>query len=105
MPSHTYAGKTVDVDGEGFLANPNDWTPEVAAAIAAEVGIPELTDKHWKVVDFVRSDFGVKGQSPGPRRIVTNTDVSMKDLYQLFPKGPGKLVARVAGVPKPKSCL
>ena len=104
MPSQTYAGKNVDVDAEGFLASPNDWSPEIALAIAVAAGIT-LTDAHWKVINFARADFGKVGQSPGPRRLTAQTGVSTKELYQLFPKGPGKLVAKIAGVPKPKSCL
>lgn len=105
MPTKTYAGKTVEVDDEGFLKSTASWSPEVAVAIATEVGIPALTDKHWKVVSFAREDTTKMGQSPGPRRIVASAGVTMKELYELFPKGPGKLVARIAGVPKPKSCL
>ena len=105
MATRTYGAFTVDVDDEGFLLRPGDWSPALAPSIAAEVGIAALTDRHWSVIDFARKDTIEKGQSPGPRRIVANTGVSMKELYELFPKGPGKLVARVAGVPKPKSCL
>ena len=104
MPSRTYAGKMVDVDAEGFLASGADWSQEVARAIASEAGI-EMTDAHWKVINFARDDFAKQRQSPGPRRITTNTGVSTKDLYHLFPKGPGKLVAKIGGIPKPKSCL
>ncbi|MCC6667946.1 MAG: TusE/DsrC/DsvC family sulfur relay protein [Polyangiaceae bacterium] len=105
MATKTYGGVAVEVDDEGFLKKAAEWTPEVAKAIAAEVGIPTLTEKHWKVLEFARTDTASQGQSPGPRRIVASAGVSMKELYELFPKGPGKLVARVAGVPKPKACL
>ncbi|MBI3204386.1 MAG: TusE/DsrC/DsvC family sulfur relay protein [Polyangiaceae bacterium] len=105
MATKVYGGIAVEVDDEGFLKKATEWTPEVAKAIAVEVGIPALTDKHWKVLEFARQDTASSGQSPGPRRIVASAGVSMKELYELFPKGPGKLVARVAGVPKPKACL
>lgn len=104
MTIKTYANTPVDVDAEGFLVHQDQWTPEIALGIASELGI-QLTDQHWKVIEFVRADTKAQGQSPGPRRITTSSGVSMKDLYTLFPKGPGKLVARVAGVPKPKACL
>lgn len=105
MTTKTYAGTSVDVDAEGFFVSPEQWTREVAIAVASELGL-ELTDPHWKVIEFVRADTKAQGQSPGPRRITTScAGVTMKDLYTLFPKGPGKLVARVAGVPKPKACL
>ena len=94
MTTKTYANATVDVDAEGFLTNAEQWTPAIAGAIATELGI-ELNDQHWKVIEFVRADTKAQGQSPGPRRITTAAGVSMKDLYALFPKGPGKLVAKV----------
>lgn len=105
MSTQIIAGAPVDVDSEGFLTNASQWSPEIAQAIANEVGVGALSDAHWKVIRFAREDTASQGQSPGPRRIVANAGVTMKDLYALFPKGPGKLVARIAGVPKPKACL
>jgi tRNA 2-thiouridine synthesizing protein E len=98
-------GTPIDVDAEGFMLDSSQWTPEIAERIAREVGIDELTDLHWKVITFCREDAAREGQSPGLRRISKQSGVGMKDLYRLFPKGPGKLAARVAGLPKPKSCV
>ncbi len=79
--------------------------PELAEALAKESGIL-LTPRHWQVINFCREDAAKNsGASPGLRRITQLSGVSMKELYALFPKGPGKLAARIAGLPKPKSCL
>jgi len=104
MPSHAYAGHMVDVNDEGYLSKPSDWNREIGEAIASELGIA-MTPEHWKVVAYAQRDFAETGQTPGLRRITVNTSVGMKDLYQLFPKGPGKLIAKIGGIPKPKSCL
>ena len=104
MTTQSYAGATVDINGEGYLTDANQWTPAVGEAIAGEVGIA-LDASHWEVINFAREDYASTGKSPGLRRIAANTKANMKDLYRLFPKGPGKLVARIAGTPKPKSCL
>ena len=90
---------------EGFLTDSSQWTPEVAESIASESGIPELTEKHWKVITFCREDAATQGQPPGLRRISKLSGVNMKELYKLFPKGPGKLAAKVAGLPKPTGCV
>ena len=78
---------------------------EVGEAIAREVGVWPLTERHWTVITFCREDAAREGQPPGLRRIAKNSGVDMKELYQLFPKGPGKLAARIAGLPKPTSCV
>lgn len=104
MPSKTYSGHTVDVDAEGYLVESTNWTREMGEAIAAELGVT-LAPMSWKVIEFVRNDFHTEGQTPGMRRISARTGVGTKDLYALFPKGPVKLIARIAGTPKPKSCL
>ena len=104
MTTQNYAGVDVALNDEGYLVDANQWSPDVCAAIAAEIGL-SLTPSHWEVINFAREDFANTGKSPGLRRITSNTNVAMKEIYKLFPKGPGKLVARVAGTPKPKSCL
>ncbi len=104
MTNKNYAGRTVEVDAEGYLTRAGEWTREVGEAVAAELGVA-LAPASWRVIDFVRADFQEQGQTPGMRRITARTGVGTKDLYGLFPKGPVKLIARIAGTPKPKSCL
>ena len=105
MTTAEMAGVSVDTNEEGFLLDSDQWTPAVAEAIAAEAGIGELTEEHWRVITFCREDAAREGQPPGLRRISKLSGVDMKQLYQLFPKGPGKLAAKVAGLPKPKGCI
>ena len=104
MADKTYGGVTVDVDADGFMTDPGQWTKEVAEGLAADVGIT-LTDRHWVVLDFVRQDSVDQGEPPGVRRITKLTDVSMKEIYQLFPKGPGILASKLAGHGKPQGCV
>lgn len=99
------ADLTVNFDAEGFMTDPTEWTPEIAAVLAEEEGIDELTDNHWKVINFVRDEFEKTGQSPTLRAISKRSGVGTKELYELFPKGPAKKVARVAGLGKPKGCI
>ena len=105
MPTRIYAGKEISLNSEGFLTNASEWTPGVAEEIAKETGIGPLNDKHWQVLTFCREDAAREGQPPGVRRIAKLSGVEMKELYQLFPKGPGKLAARIAGLPKPQGCI
>ena len=105
MPTREIGGRIVDVDQRCFLVDATQWTPEVAAALAGESGISALTPEHWQVIDYCRSDAEREGKSPGLRRISKFSGIGMKALYSLFPKGPGKLAALIAGLPKPKSCV
>ncbi len=105
MATRIIAGKTVQVNDEGFMTNPSEWNKEIAAAIAAEEGIAELTPAHWKVIDFCRQDAAGSGKAPTLRRISTTAGVSTKDMFALFPKGPAKKVARIAGLGKPEGCV
>jgi tRNA 2-thiouridine synthesizing protein E len=96
--------ETVKFDAEGFMVDANAWTPEVAEAIAAQEGIA-LTERHWVVLNFARKDWQATGESPTLRRITKQTDVTTKEIYQLFPDGPGKLAAKIAGLKKPTGCI
>ncbi len=104
MSTATFAGHTVAVDKDGFMTNPQEWTPAIATAIAASVGLT-LTERHWKIIEFCRRDAAEKGEPPGLRRIAQGAEVPVKELYQLFPKGPGVLAAKISGLTKPKSCV
>ncbi len=102
MATRTIAGKTVQVNEEGFMTNPGEWTKEIAVEIAKEEGIPELTPAHWKIVDFCHQ---APGSSPTLRMITGGTGVSTKELFALFPKGPAKKIAKIAGRGKPEGCV
>lgn len=105
MSSKVIAGKTVEVNEEGFLVNPAEWTKEIAAELAKEEGIAELSDAHWKVIDFCRESAGSAGAAPTLRAITSGSGVSTKELFSLFPKGPAKKVAKIAGLGKPEGCV
>ena len=104
MATATIADKTVEVDDDGMLVNGADWSKEVAEAFAKDENI-DLTDRHWVVIDYMRKDFAETGKSPTIRRITKNSGVETKELYQLFPRRPGRTAARLAGVPKPMGCV
>jgi tRNA 2-thiouridine synthesizing protein E len=93
----------VSLDAEGFMTDPKQWTPEIAATIAAEEGIPTLTNRHWVVINFARDSYFTNGESPSLRAITKQSGVETKELYDLFPKGPAKKVSRIAGVSSPKA--
>jgi tRNA 2-thiouridine synthesizing protein E len=105
MPTKVYDGAEVAVTDDGFFADPDQWREDMAAQIAHESGIDELTDRHWQVITFMRHEFAEKGTGPTVRALGKTSGVSVKELYQLFPKGPAKLAARIAGIPRPRGCI
>jgi tRNA 2-thiouridine synthesizing protein E len=99
------ADAPVDVDAEGFLTSPEQWNEEIAEAIARDSGIAELTERHWLVVRFMRERYLATGTAPSIHALGKESGVPVKELYQLFPKGPAKLAAKIGGIPKPKGCI
>jgi len=95
----------VELNDEGFLVDPEQWTDEIAAELARREGIDELTDAHWTVVHFMRSEYFDKGTGPTVRILGKTSGVGVRDLYKLFPKGPAKMAAKIAGIPKPRGCI
>ena len=103
MGQKTIAGFTVDVTDEGYLADPSQWNEEVAKGLAQEEEI-ELTDKHFEVLKFIREQYE-KGDVLTIRKVGKSGIVDIKGLYELFPGGPLKKSSRIAGIPKPASCV
>ncbi len=104
MMTRMISGRTVQVNEEGFLLSPDEWTREIAIEIAREEGIAELTPAHWKVIEWCRQN-AVNGRSPTLRQITAGTGISTKEMFALFPKGPAKKVAHIAGLGKPEGCV
>ena len=101
---------TVDISGvelndEGFFVHPEQWEEAMVPELARLAGIEELTEDHWKVIRFMRSEFLDKGSGPTVRALGKSSGVSIQQLYGLFPKGPAKTAARIAGIPKPRGCI
>lgn len=99
----TIAGVNVSVNEEGYLENPDQWNEDIAKEIAQEEGI-ELTDKHFEVLNYLRAQFAA-GEGLTIRKLGNSGITDIKGLYQLFPGGPLKKSSRIAGIPKPASCV
>jgi len=99
----TYAGINVDLNEQGYLTNFSQWNKEVGLEIAKEEGIT-MTDSHWKVIAYLQDQFKNE-KALSIRSVGKSGVVSIKEFYQLFPKGPLKISSRIAGIPKPVSCI
>jgi TusE/DsrC/DsvC family sulfur relay protein len=105
VSTQTIAGAEVELNDEGFFVRPEQWTEAIGVEIAKEGGIEPMTDRHWQVVRYMRDQYLDTGSAPSIRALAKASGVPVKELYQLFPKGPAKLAAKIAGVPKPRGCI
>jgi dissimilatory sulfite reductase related protein len=105
MPTTTADGRAVEVNEEGFFVEPAEWTEAMAPELAREAGIDRLTEGHWRVIRFVRNQYEKSGSGPTVRVLAKTSGVPVKELYALFPKGPAKTAAKIAGIPKPRGCI
>ena len=105
MSTVTLAGAEVEVDSEGFLTNASQWNEQIADEIARESGIASLSERHWQVINFMRDAYLQNGAAPSIRSLGKTSGVPIKELYELFPKGPAKLAAKIGGIPKPRGCI
>jgi TusE/DsrC/DsvC family sulfur relay protein len=104
MPVTTIGTTAVHVDAEGFLTEYDEWDEPLATQLAAQIGI-ELTDAHWKIIRFLRTDYAEQGETATLRRVSTLAGVPVKDLFALFTGKPAKKMAYIAGLPKPHGCV
>ena len=105
MSVETIAGVDVELNEEGFLLDPSQWNEAMAVELAKREGIEAMNDQQWKVVRFMRAEYEAKGAGPSVRVLGKTSGVTIKELYLLFPKGPAKLAAKIAGIPKPRGCI
>jgi tRNA 2-thiouridine synthesizing protein E len=103
MTERTYAGTRVSCSDQGYLTQLDEWNREIGIEIAKEENI-EMTDKHWEVIHYLQDQY--KQEVPLTiRKIGKSGVVSIKEFYELFPDGPLKKSSRIAGIPKPVSCI
>jgi TusE/DsrC/DsvC family sulfur relay protein len=105
MTTDTIAGTAVELNDEGFLTDPSRWNADMAAELARREGIESLSDRHWEVIRFMRQQYEDTGSGPNVRMLSRTSGIPIKELYQLFPKGPAKTAAKIAGIPKPRGCI
>ncbi len=105
MPTFTYGDISIEVDEDGFMQEPDQWSEEVAKALATTEGVDELTEDHWKVVNYLRNYYLQFGVAPMIRKLCKETGFDLKTIYELFPSGPAKGACKVAGLPKPTGCV
>jgi TusE/DsrC/DsvC family sulfur relay protein len=105
MPAIELNGVSVQVDEDGFIQEPEKWNQAVAKAIAQTEDVEELTDDHWKVINYLRDYYQEYGVAPMVRKLCKETGVSFKEIYELFPSGPAKGACKIAGLPKPTGCV
>lgn len=103
MAEKTIAGQQISVSEDGYMEDMSQWNEDIAKEIASEIGI-ELTDKHFEVLNYLREKT-TAGEGLTIRGVGKSGIATVKDLYKLFPKGPLKFSSKIAGIPKPTSCI
>jgi TusE/DsrC/DsvC family sulfur relay protein len=105
MATFEHGNVKIEVDEDGFMQNPEEWNEDVAAALATTEGIDNLTDEHWKVMNYLREYYLEFGVAPMIRKLCKETGFPLKKIYELFPSGPAKGACKLAGLAKPTGCV
>ena len=106
MPQACIDSAAPQLNEEGFLKEPEQWTRDVALWLAREQeGLDTLNEHHWALVDYIRAYYLEKGMAPMIRALCQHTGLRLREIYSLFPSGPAKGACKVAGLPKPDGCV
>jgi dissimilatory sulfite reductase related protein len=105
MADLTVNGQVISLDEDGFLEDTDLWNEDVAMALALTEDVPELTEQHWKVINYLRDYFQKFGVAPMVRKLCKETGCDLKTIYELFPSGPAKGACKIAGLLKPTGCV
>lgn len=102
---------SVAVNEEGFLQSSNDWNENIAIAIATSHSL-DLTPAHWEIILFIRQYYQTFKHLPNARvftkaiaKQLGEDKGNSRYLHKLFPDGPLKYACKIAGLPKPPTCL
>lgn len=98
-------GQSIPLDEDGFLEDTELWNEEVAKALALTEDVEELTEDHWKIINYLRDYFAKFGVAPMVRKLCKETGCDLKTIYELFPSGPAKGACKIAGLLKPTGCV
>ena len=105
MPVLEWKELKIEVDEDGFMENPEEWNEDVALALASTEDVSELTEEHWKLINYLRDYFKQYGIAPMIRKLCKETGFPLKKVYELFPSGPAKGACKLAGLAKPTGCV
>ena len=105
MPTVDLGGKSIEIDEDGFIQDPDQWDEKVALDLAKTEGVNELSEEHWVLVNYLRNYYLKFGIAPMIRKVCKETKFDLKKIYELFPSGPAKGGCKVAGLPKPTGCV
>jgi tRNA 2-thiouridine synthesizing protein E len=99
------SGKQIEVDEDGFITDPELWNDDIVRAFAHLEGVDELTENHWKVINYLRDYWKKFGSAPITRKLCKETGFTLQQIYEMFPSGPAKGACKLAGLPKPTGCV
>jgi len=105
MPMFEWGSVKIEVDEDGFMENPEEWNQDIALALASTEDVTDLSEDHWKLVNYLRDYYKKYGIAPMIRKLCKETGFSLKRVYELFPSGPAKGACKVAGLAKPTGCV
>ncbi len=101
----TVKDKQIEVDEDGFIVDPAIWNQDIVEVFAKLESVEQLTEKHWKVINYLRDYYQKFGIAPMIRKLCKDTGFTLKEIYELFPSGPAKGACKLAGLPKPTGCV
>lgn len=105
MSQIEFMGKSFEINEEGFISSFDSWSPEWTEYVKELEGIGELTEEHWRIIHMLRDYYSKHGLAPMIRILCRATGLRLREVYELFPSGPGNGACKMAGLPKRTGCI
>lgn len=97
-------GQEIAFDDEGYFMDDTQWSEDVCRILAAESGLEEMRDEHWRVLHAYREFFAYNGRAPLNKDLKSATGLSVLAMERLFPGGLKNGARKLCGLPNPKTC-